>query len=156
MRFRRNCTQNLCVCLSQSKSKTTITVGILRINGCVYLSQSQCEYVSAFFLFSLKERVKEVIRICHWSHHLFYTKGVVSLLVLSSAVFQTALVSILSRLWGPFLESPDNFSGPKSNFRIELQRIRGRVLANKLLHFVSLTDSFNMLDAKLLKPLSCM
>ena len=51
-----------------------------------------------FFLFSLKERVKEVIRICHWSHHLFYTKGVVSLLVLSSAVLQTALVSIESRL----------------------------------------------------------
>ena len=56
----------------------------------------------------------------------------------------------------PFLESPGNFSGPKTNFQIEIQRIRARVLANKLLHFVSLTDSFIMLDAKLLKPLSCM
>jgi len=42
--------------------------------------------------------------------------------------------------WGPFLESPGNFSGPKSNIQIELQRIRARVLANKLLHFVSFTD----------------
>ena len=57
---------------------------------------------------------------------------------------------------GPFLESPGNFSGPKSNFQIKIQRIRARVLANKLLHFVSLTDSFIMLNAKLLKPLSCM
>ena len=57
---------------------------------------------------------------------------------------------------GPFLESPGNFSGPKSDFQIEIQRIRARVLANKLLLFVSLTDSFIMLNAKLLKPLSCM
>ena len=55
---------------------------------------------------------------------------------------------------GPFLESPGNFSGPKSNIQIEIQRIRARVLASKLLHFVSLTDSFIMLDAKLLKPRS--
>ena len=53
-----------------------------------------------------------------------------------------------------FLESPVNFSGPKSNIQIEIKRIRGRVLASKLLHFVSLTDSFIMLDAKLLKPRS--
>ena len=58
--------------------------------------------------------------------------------------------------WGPFLESPGNFSGPKSNIQIEILRTRARVLAGKLLHFVSLTDSFIMLDAKLLKPLSCM
>ena len=51
--------------------------------------------------------------------------------------------------WGPFLESP------KSNIQIEMERIRARVLASKLLHFVSLTDSIIMLDAKLLKPLSC-
>ena len=57
---------------------------------------------------------------------------------------------------GPFLESPGNFSGPKSNIQIEIYRIRARVLADKLLHFVSLTDSFIMLDAKLLKPLSFM
>ena len=34
--------------------------------------------------------------------------------------------------------------------------MRGQVLANELLHFVSLTDRFIMLDAKLLKPLPCM
>ena len=54
--------------------------------------------------------------------------------------------------WGPFLESPVNFSGPKSNIQIEIKRIRARVLASKLLHFVSLTDTFILLDAKLLKP----
>ena len=68
--------------------------------------------------------------------------------------------SSLDRTWlralGPFLESPGNVLGPKSNFQIEIQRIRARVLASELLHFVSLTDSFIMLDAKLLKPLSCM
>ena len=58
--------------------------------------------------------------------------------------------------WGSFLESPVNFSGPKSNIQIEIKRIRARVLASKLLHFVSLTDSFIMLDAKLLKPRSLM
>ena len=60
------------------------------------------------------------------------------------------------RARGPFLESPGNFSGPKSNIQIEIKRIRARLLASKLLHFVSLTDSFIMLDAKLLKPLSLM
>ena len=58
--------------------------------------------------------------------------------------------------WGPFLESPGNFSDPKWDFQIEIQRMRVRVLANKLLLFVSLTDIFIMLNAKLLKPLSCM
>ena len=58
--------------------------------------------------------------------------------------------------WGPFLESPGNFTGPKSNIQIEIKRIRARVLASKLLHLVSLTDSFIMLDAKLLKPRSSM
>ena len=57
---------------------------------------------------------------------------------------------------GPFLESPVNFSGPKSNIQIEIKRIRARVLASKLLHFVSLTDSFIMLDAILLKLRSLM
>ena len=55
---------------------------------------------------------------------------------------------------GPFLESPVNFSGPKSNIQIEIKTIRARVLDSKLLHFVSLTDSFILLDAKLLKPRS--
>ena len=46
---------------------------------------------------------------------------------------------------GPFLESPGNFSGPKSKIQIEIQRIRARILACKLLHFVSLTVSFLVL-----------
>ena len=50
--------------------------------------------------------------------------------------------------WGLFFESPGNFSGPKSNIPIEIQRIRARVLASKLLHFILLTDSFIMLDIK--------
>ena len=58
--------------------------------------------------------------------------------------------------WGPFLESPGKFSGPKSNIQIKIQRIRARVQASKLFHFVSLTDSFIMSDAKLLKPRSLM
>ena len=45
---------------------------------------------------------------------------------------------------GPFFQSPDNFSGPKSNIQIEIKGIRSRVLASKILHFVSLTDSFIM------------
>ena len=55
-------------------------------------------------------------------------------------------------LRGPFLESPGNISALKSNIQIAIERIRARVLASKLLHFVSLTDSCIMLDAKLLKP----
>ena len=43
---------------------------------------------------------------------------------------------------GPFLQNPDNFSGPKSNIQIEIKRVGAWVLASKLLHFVSLTDSF--------------
>ena len=50
----------------------------------------------------------------------------------------------------------DNFSGPKSYIQIEVKRIRARVLANKILHFVPLADNCIMLDAKLLKLLSCM
>ena len=56
----------------------------------------------------------------------------------------------------PFLESPANFSRPKTNIQIEIKRIRARVLASKLLHFVSLTNSFIILDAKLLKLRSLM
>ena len=57
------------------------------------------------------------------------------------------------KTWGPFLESAVNFSGPKSKFQTEKQKIRARVLVNKLLHFVSLTDSFITLNAKLLNTL---
>ena len=39
---------------------------------------------------------------------------------------------------GSFLQSPDNFSGPKSNIQIEIKRIRARVLACKILQNVSL------------------
>ena len=55
----------------------------------------------------------------------------------------TGNTSAVRRLsWGLCLESPGNFSGPKSNIQIEIQGIRARVLASKLLHFVSPTDSF--------------
>ena len=37
--------------------------------------------------------------------------------------------------WGSFLQSPDNFSGLKSNIQIEIKRIRAQVLASKILHF---------------------
>jgi len=50
--------------------------------------------------------------------------------------------------------TPPGFSGPKSN--IQIARKRARILANKLLHFVSLTDSFIRLGAKLLKLQSLM
>ena len=74
--------------------------------------------------------------------------------LLARCYYGLSLLRTLS--WGPFLGSPGNVSGPKSDFQIEIQRIRAWVLANKLLLFVSLTDSFIMLNAKLLKPLSCM
>ena len=64
--------------------------------------------------------------------------------------------SQLQKTRGPFLERPGNFSGPKSNIQVEIKRVRARFLAKKLLHFVSLTDNFIMLDAKLLKPRSLM
>ena len=64
--------------------------------------------------------------------------------------------SMLRHDQGPVSRRPGNFSGPKSNIQIEIQRIRAQVLTSKLLHFVSLTDSFIMLHAKLLKPRSLM
>ena len=57
------------------------------------------------------------------------------------------LLLLLRPSRGPFLESPGNFSDPKSNIQIEIQRIRAQVLNSKLLQFVSLTDSFIMLHA---------
>ena len=47
-------------------------------------------------------------------------------------------------LRGPYLQSPDNFSGTKSNIEMQIKGIRARVLASKIRHFVSLTDSFIM------------
>ena len=35
---------------------------------------------------------------------------------------------------GPFLQSPGNFCGPKSNIQIEIKRIKARVLASKISH----------------------
>ena len=37
-------------------------------------------------------------------------------------------------LSGPFLQNPDNFSGPKSSIQIEIRRIGAWVLASKILH----------------------
>ena len=52
-----------------------------------------------------------------------------------------------------FLQSPNNFSGPKSNIQIEIERIGAWVLASKILHFVSLTDSFTMKTTTALRAL---
>ena len=63
--------------------------------------------------------------------------------ILSESLAQVnVLFTAASR--GPFLKSPVNFSGPKSNIQSVIKRIRARVLFSKLLHFVSLTDSFIM------------
>lgn len=35
-----------------------------------------------------------------------------------------------------FPESPDTFSGPKSNIQIKIQRIEAQVLPNKLVHLI--------------------
>ena len=53
---------------------------------------------------------------------------------------------------GPFLENPGNFSGPEIKYSTRHIRIRARILATKLLHFVSLADSSIIVDARLLKP----
>ena len=62
----------------------------------------------------------------------------------------------ITRAVACFVKVPVTFSGAKSNIQIKIKRIRAPVLDSKLLHFVSLSDSFIMLDVKLLKPLSCM
>ena len=53
-----------------------------------------------------------------------------------------------------FSEGPVTFRARNQIIPVEIKRVRAPVLAKKLLHFVSLTDSFIMLDAKLLKPRS--
>ena len=82
-------------------------------------------------------------------------RSAVGRLAILSPCTQTSLRTF-NRPRGLFLESPGNFTGPKSNIQIEMLRIKAQFLASKLLHFVSLTDSFIMLDAKLLKPRSSM
>ena len=49
------------------------------------------------------------------------------------------------RSWGPFLERPDNFSGPKAKFEIKKtswQWIVAQFFSHKPVNFASLTDSF--------------
>ena len=47
---------------------------------------------------------------------------------------------------GPFLESPGSFSGPKPKFELKMWRVVAQVLAHISVHFVSLTDSFIVLN----------
>ena len=47
---------------------------------------------------------------------------------LKSTVFHTRF-----KIWGPFLQSPDNFSGAKLNIQIEIKGIRARVMASKII-----------------------
>ena len=60
-------------------------------------------------------------------------------------VFEEYLVQH-ARNWGPFLERPNNFSGPKANFEIKTCLVVAQVLAHKAVSFASLlflvTDSF--------------
>ena len=65
---------------------------------------------------------------------------------------KTFRISPAIETWGQSLESPGNFSGPKSNIQIEIYRIRAWFLASKLLHFDSLTDSSKQLKRR---PLNC-
>ena len=104
----------------------------------------------------LSVNTKELSRTCLKVSAKLEFASVCFLEVLKNGVTAEKPLRVRVRTRGPFLESPVHFSGPKSNIQIEIQRIRARVLAGKLLHFVSLTDSFIMLDAKLLKPRSLM
>ena len=45
---------------------------------------------------------------------------------------------------GPFLESPDNLTGPKSDFDIKVSREVGCFLASNEVHFVSLANNFTV------------
>ena len=55
-----------------------------------------------------------------------------------------------------FSKVPVPFRARNQIFKSKYKKKRALLLASKLLHFVSLTDSFIMLDAKLLKPRSLM
>ena len=44
-------------------------------------------------------------------------------------------------LWGPFLESPGNLTGPVSYFEIKFSRKVSCVLTSKEVHFVSLANN---------------
>ena len=58
--------------------------------------------------------------------------------------------------WGPFLERPGNFSGPKANFKFKTCWIAAQFLGHKPVNFASFTDSFIVLLSKLLKLWSWM
>ena len=58
------------------------------------------------------------------------------------------------RTWGPFLERPDNLTGPKSYFEIKFSRKVGCALTSNEVHFVSLADNFTVQFSNLLKLLS--
>ena len=59
-------------------------------------------------------------------------------------------------LWGPFLESPGNLTGPKSYFEIKFSRRVGCDLTSNEVHFVSLADNLTVQFSNLLKLLSRM
>ena len=50
----------------------------------------------------------------------------------------------------PFLKTPGNLTGPKSNFQVS--RKLGCVLTSYEVHFVSLAENFTVQFSKLLKP----
>ena len=55
--------------------------------------------------------------------------------------------------WGPFLERPGNFSGPKANFKITTFWKVAQFLSHKPVTFASLTDSFIVLFLKIIETL---
>ena len=57
---------------------------------------------------------------------------------------------------GPFLEKPSNFSDAKANFEIKTCWIVAQFLAQKMVNFASLTDSFIVSFSKLVKLWSWM
>ena len=54
-------------------------------------------------------------------------------------------------LWGPFLESPGNLTGPVTDYDIKVSRKVERVLTFDEVHFVSLADNFTVQFSNLLK-----
>ena len=52
---------------------------------------------------------------------------------------------------GPFLQTPGNLTGPKSNSQIKVSRKVSCVLASNEVHFVSLADNFTVKFSNLLK-----
>lgn len=51
---------------------------------------------------------------------------------------------IMSPVRGPFLQRPDNVTGPKSHFEIKVSRKVECVLTSNEFHFVSLANSFTV------------